>query len=86
MAFSGVLFPATSATVDGTFRGITVIGLAFVIFFSALIAAVGPLVPTPVAVPAHRTWREHYAILLLSLVITGAAAGAYTLVHFTANP
>jgi hypothetical protein len=89
MAFSGmyeVLFPSQSAAVDGTFRGVMVIGLALVVFCSALLAAIGGVTPTPVPAPSGRTWSRHYVTLIRSAVVTAIAAVGYATVHFKANP
>lgn len=89
MAFSGmyeILFPAQSANVDGGMRGAAVIGFALLLFFSALIAAVGAIAPTVMPKPAGAEWYRHYSILAASLAITLVAIVSYTVVHFVTNP
>jgi hypothetical protein len=89
MAFSGMyeaLFPSQSGAVDGTFRGAMVIALALVVFFSALLAALGAVAPTAMPAPSGTPWRRHYVTLTRSAVITAIAAVIYTAIHFKGTP
>jgi hypothetical protein len=63
-----------------------VIALALVVFFSALLAALGAVAPTPVSAPPGTPWRSHYVTLTRSAVITAIAAVIYAAMHFKGNP
>jgi hypothetical protein len=85
MCFSGiyeVLNPPKFVAVDPNLRTVSVMAFALLLFFSALIAAVGAVSATEVGVPRGSVWYKHYQTFAASLFLTICAAIAFAVVHF----